>query len=568
MQITRRFTREGQDPFAGLNFVPRSSVIRNPNGSVVFEMKDVLVPEKWSQVAVDILRDHGNAIDAAIALAATIAVTNPDWAGPAGDSAWLIYIARTGEFHFLDGYSTCPARMNSDLIRRHFGLDDGRDARAFQEEPPERRHTGVITGMVPGTPAAWVELSKRFGQLPLGRLLDPAIAIAESGFPINRYLARALQEHEKKTTPFDSSRRVICTEAGRVLAEGETLRQIDLAWTLQQLAEYGHDGFYSGKVADAIVDYCRGRGGVITHDDLREYRAVWRRVVTGSYRGRGIVVSPPPTAGVHVIEALNILEGFDLSGLPYHGGQSLHLLIEALKFALADRRVMGGDPDFLAMDVVPLVDKGYAAELRKKLNPRRAARGGAGEFPGNATTHFAVVDDIGNMVSATQTVGASFGCGEVVAGTGMFMNDRSWWMSLGNGPNRVAPKHRANIGHAPTILLENGRPLATIGSPGGFGIVQYVVQVIVNLLDYGLDLQTAIEAPRFKLENLDGRVGIEKRVNEAARSALAAKGHEVFDFPQWTDRVGGVAGIFVDPVSGNLLGGYDPRRNAIAVGLG
>jgi len=178
-----------------------------------------------------------------------------------------------------------------------------------------------------------------------------------------------------------------------------------------------------------------------------------------------------------------------------------------------------------------------------------------------------VADGDGNLVCATQTIGSRFGCGEVIAGTGMVMNDRTWWMSLSDGPNQVVPGHRANIGHAPTVLLSNGRPFAALGSPGGFGIVQYVVQVIVNMIDYGLDLQSSIEAPRFKIEDLQGRVGIEKRVDRSVVQSLKTLGHGVFDHPEWTDRVGGIAAVYIDPHSGHMLGGYDPRRSSNAAGI-
>jgi gamma-glutamyltranspeptidase/glutathione hydrolase len=520
-----------------------------------------------SQAAVDVMRRGGNAVDAAIALAAVISVTSPDWAGPAGDSAWLVCDARSGSFHHLDGYSACASRTTPELIRQYFDLDPQRDARAFQEEPPERRHVGVVTAMVPGTPAAWVELVKRFGSLGLQELLDPAIQIAVSGFPVNRYLADALETHRSKLVPFESTRGMVGDGAGNMLGEGARLRQQDLAQTLRRLATHGHDGFYGGRTADLIVEHCARHGGVISHEDLKSYRAVWRDVIKGTYRGKEVVVTAPPTAGVHVLQTLNILDGFDLAALPYHGAASLHLLIEALKLALADRRAMGGDPDFFRMDVEKIAGRTYAGLLRARIDPDRALRGEPTEFTAGSTTHFAVVDAAGNMVNATQTIGARFGCGDVIAGTGMFMNDRTWWMALGGSPNTVAPGHRANIGHAPTMLADGGRPFAAMGSPGGFGIVQYVVQVIVNMLDYGLDIQSAIEAPRFKMESVDGRVGMEGRINAETKKALSAKGHEVFDFPHWTDRVGGVEGLFVDPVSGHMLGGYDPRRNSLAAGL-
>jgi len=520
-----------------------------------------------SQAAIDVLARGGNAVDAAVALAGVISVVSPDWAGPAGDSAWQIYEAGTGRYFHLDGYSMCAAATDADRIRHHFGLDPQRDPRAFEEEPPECRHTGVVTAMVPGSPAAWSEVLRRFGSRSFSELLDPAIRIAEDGFPVNRYLASAIQTWRRKLANFATTQRVVRDASGELLVEGSRLRQAELGQTLRLLAEKGHAGFYEGVTADRIVEHCRRHGGLITHDDLRAYKPVWREVIRGKYRGSDVMVTSPPTAGVHVLQALNILEGFELASLRYHGRESLHLLIEALKLALSDRRQMGGDPDHMPIDTAKLSSPEHAAWQRRRIDMRRASAGERIAFPAGSTTHFTVADGAGNVVNATQTIGASFGCGDVIEGTGLFMNDRTWWMSLRDGANKVMPGRRANIGHASTVLARDGRPFAALGSPGGFGIVQYVVQVVVNMVDYDLDIQSAIEAPRFKMESLDGRVGIESRIDADVRGQLKDMGHQVFDFPAWTDRVGGVEGLYLDAQSGHMLGGYDPRRNSLATGL-
>jgi gamma-glutamyltranspeptidase/glutathione hydrolase len=520
-----------------------------------------------THAAVQTLRSGGNAVDAAVALGLAISVTSHDWSGIAGDSAWLIYTAKTGEFHYLDGYSTCPESTTAALLREHFGLTGKTDAHAFQEEPAESRHCGVITSTVPGTPAAWHELSQRFGRLPFGQLCEPAIALAEDGFPINQYFSDSLAAAAQKLLPFESTRRIVCNANGSLLVAGDTLKQHDLASTLRQLAAHGRAGFYDGETARLLTEYCSMHGGQISSQDLARYRPVWRPVLRGSYRAFDVVVTSPPTAGVHVLQALNVLEGFDLAGFGYHTFQSLHVLIEALRLALCDRRMVGGDPDFLEMDVERLMDKQYASELRTRIRPDHVLEQSPGAFAGSSTTHFVVADSEGNLVCATQTIGSRFGCGEVIEGTGMFMNDRTWWMGLDEGPNVVAPGHRANIGHAPTILLSDGRPYVALGSPGGFGIVQYVVQVIVNMIDYGLDIQSAIEAPRFRIEDLKGTVGLEKRISKPVIQALAALGHGVLELPEWTDRVGGVEAVYLDHATSNMLGGYDPRRNSMAAAI-
>lgn len=520
-----------------------------------------------TDVAAQVLREGGNAVDAAIALGAAISVTSHDWSGIAGDSAWLIYLAGPRTYHFLDGYSVCPAGTTPQRLIERFGLDRRRDTTGLREEPPEQRHVGVVTAMVPGTPAAWCELAAQHGRLPFAQVLEPAIGLAEHGIVVNRYAADALERAAPKLQPFESSRAVFFSGNGELPCEGETLRQAELGETLRRLARNGRPEFYSGETARQIVDYCRRNGGTITLRDLAGYQTKWRPVVRGTYRGREIVVCGPPTAGPHVIQGLNLLEGYDLAASGYHTEQTLHRLIECLKLCLAERRSHGGDPDFQLMDLTETLSKEAAAVLRKSISGERAMRRGEHAVMGESTTHFVVADAEGNIVNATQTIGSAFGCGEVVSGTGMLMNDRTWWMALEEGPNIVAPGHRANIGHAPTIVAANGRPCLALGSPGGFGIVQYVIQTLVNVLDHGLDLQSAIEAPRFKIEDLAGRVAIERSLPERVRQALAAMGHKIEELPEWTDRVGGVEGIYLDQDSGNFLGGYDARRNSIASGI-
>lgn len=521
-----------------------------------------------TDAAVEILRASGNAVDAAIALGATLGVTSSNWAGIGGESAWLIYWAKTKEFFYCDGYSACPEAMNPDVLRRHFDLDPATNPAVFCEEPPDCRHTGIITAMTPGTPAAWFELSQRFGKLPFSSLFDRAIAIAEQGLPLNRYVAQSLRKFESKLMLFESSRKIFCKPKGVVFNEGDTLIQTDLAETYRRLAATGSEDFYKGETARRIVDYCQRHGGLITLNDLVSYRAAWRSPQRGSYRGAEVIVSGPPTSGIHVLQGLNILEGFSLSELGYHTADSLHVLIEATKLVLGDRRTSAGDPDFVEIDIDRLLDKAYAEQLRAKIRHRRAAPVAEISLTGDSTSHFVVMDSEGNIVSGTQTIGAAFGCCEVVDGTGIVMNDRTWWMTLNNGPNVVAPRRRANIGHAPTIVMTGGRPYLALGSPGGSGIVQFVLQTIVNVVDYGLNIQDAIEAPRFRVEDLEYRVRIENRIPPEVRKTLAAWGHTVLDFPAWTDRVGGMEGLCIDPRTKNILGGYDPRRNSVAVGIG
>lgn len=529
------------------------------------------VPES-SVVAADVLRRGGNAIDAAVALACSLAVTTPQWAGMAGDTAWLIYWAEDRTVHHLDGYSRCPGAMTPEFLKQYFQLDAVRDATAFIEEPPGYRDNGAAISMVPGSPAAWQLAWEKFGSRPFAGLLSGAIEQAERGFVINKYLANWLKTSEKKLARFPSSKKIFFRKRGRVEAvyeEGETLSQADLADTLRRYAAQGAAEFYAGETARLIVAQIERAGGVTTLADFANYRALWRKCCVGNYQNHGVVVTGPPTAGMHVVQVLNILErhaGFRKAA--YHSAESLHVLIQACRLALADRRNLVGDPDHIPLDVERIIGAEHATHCASMISDTKISPVTAGgNSKADQTTHYVVLDNVGNVVSGTQSIGMDFGCAEVAEGTGLCLNDRSWAMSLRSGPNQVHPSYRPNIGHAPTIVMRQGKPAFALGSPGGLGIMQYVVQTIVNLIDYGMSIQEAIEAPRFRVQDLAVDVGVESRIDSTVREQLVQLGHNVIVWPEWTNNVGGVEGFSVDPSSGNILGGYDPRRNSLAVGI-
>jgi gamma-glutamyltranspeptidase/glutathione hydrolase len=500
--------------------------------------------------ALEVMRAGGNAVDAAIATAATVAVASHNWAGVAGDSAWLIHWAETGETVHLDGYSKCPEELDPGDLAKRFGLNQSQAPEAFREEPEGIRDFGIATSMVPGTPAAWHLAWKRFGSQPMDRLLMPAIELAREGMPVSRYLAGSLNKCRDKLGRFPSTRRIFFGAGDKPLGEGEILVQGDLAATLERYARDPAREFADGQTAEAITDYAQADGAALTAKDLAAYQPHWRSAV-----------------GIHVLQALNILETFSLADLDYHAADTLHLLIEGIKLALADRRRHAGDPDNVSVDVTALVDKAYAAEQARIIQPAKAVPAApSGSSMASSTTHFVVCDESGNIVTATQSIGRDFGSGDVAEGTGLVMNDRTWWMSLADGPNVVAPNRRASIGHAPTIVFADDDPWISLGSPGGFGIVQFVVQAIVNVIDYGLDLQSAIEVPRFRIDDLELALSCESRIDARVLEVLRSYGHSVNRLPQWTDRVGGIEGVTRDPRTGNLLGGYDPRRNSFAAG--
>ena len=519
-----------------------------------------------TKAAIEILQEEGNAVDAAIALASTLSVTNQDLCGLGGDSAWLIYWSETEESFYLDGYSTVPSAMTPKLLEESFDLDYSKHSRAYKEEPPETRNIGLIVSMVPGTPKAWSDVSKRFGSLPLKKLLFRAVRLAEEGFPINNFLFNNLKNAQQKLIRFESSRRVFFKSDKHTLREGDTLVQTDLAKSLRLISK-GDDSFYEGSLAEEIMQYSQSHKGVYSYRDFTDYKAVWRPVISSTYRNYELVVTGPPTSGTHLIQEMNILDNFDMRSFGYHSPESLHIMIEATKLARVDRRKFAGDPDHTRIPVDELISKEYAVEKADQIklgtarcfNPKNESTTGG-------TTHFVVVDKFGNIVSSTQTLGGLFGCGEVIGGTGIVFNDRTWWMALKDSPNIVESGHRANIGHSPTLMLSAGRPLMALGSPGGDGIIQYIMQTLVNVIDYGFNIQDAIEAPRFKSTDLCYNVSIEERISQSTRKILETWGHNITILPAWTSAVGGVEGFHINLRTRNIMGGYDPRRNSLSAG--
>ena len=519
-----------------------------------------------------ILMAGGNAVDAAAAVGAALNVTQSDMNQIGGDTVMLIYWAETGEFTTIDAYSKVPSNPQlRDMLEALPGVKGNPEA--YKEEPranPRPRGDGVLVSMIPGTAAAWTRAVERFGTKPLSEILAPAIEYAEKGFPINAGFARSLKRNSEAMMKYPSSAKIYYP-GGKPLEEGDLLVQRDLGSTFRKIAEGGFDVFYKGEIAKAIVDYVQANGGVITKEDMANYDVAWRKPYRTDYRGYDVIATPPPTAGIHVLQQLNIVENYDLAKMGYHSADALHVLIEATKLAGADRRGMGGDPDFVDMPMTGLLSKPYAAkrkaliDMNKAMAPKYVA-GDALAYESEDTTHFVVIDKWGNMVSCTTTLGGGFGSKEIIDGTGIMLQDRTWWLALDPpSPNIVAPNRRANIGHSPIMMMKDGKPFMAIGSPGGDTIRQTVFQGIVNVIDFGLNIQQAIEAARFSANPLDNEVRIEPRISAEVLAELERRGHKLNRTAPWSGS-GNLEGFTIDPATGAILGGYDPRRNSIAIG--
>ena len=524
-----------------------------------------------------VLMKGGNAVDAAVAMGAALNVTWFNNCQLGGDTVMLIYWAETGKFVTMDAYSQVPANPElRNMLEALPGVQGNPEA--YREEPRTAtqetglrpRGDGVLVSMIPGTAAAWTRAMEKFGSLSLTDVLAPAIEYAEEGFPVNSGLVESLSAMEASLRKYPSTAEIFFP-GGKALEPGDVLVQKDLAATLRKIAARGFDAFYKGEIAEAIVDYVQENGGVITLDDMAGYDVIWREPYRADYRGYEVIAAPPPTAGIHVLQQLNIVEQFDLAAMGYHSADALHVMIEATKLAGADRRAMGGDPDFVDMPVTGLISKEYAATRKELIDMDRAIEpkfpeGDPLRYETEDTTHFVVVDEQGNMVSTTTTLGGWFGSKEVIAGTGLLLQDRTWWLALDlPSPNIVAPGRRGNIGHTPIMVLKDGKPFMAIGSPGGDTIRQTVFQGIVNVIDFGLNIQQAIEAARFAANPLENSVRIDSRIAADVLDALESRGHKLVRTDPWRGP-GTLEGFVIDLETGVIMGGYDPKGGSIAIG--
>ena len=423
---------------------------------------------------------------------------------------------------------------------------------------------GVRAVGVPGTLAAWCELLTRFGALDLETVTAPAIRHAARGFRVTGYLAECLVEAAPDLARFPASARVFLP-GGTPLRRGELLVQVDYAETLRTIAAGGPPVLYGGALGARVADYLAREGGLVTLTDLLRYRTVEREPVRGSYRGIEVAGCPPPTGGgIHLIQILNLLEEYDVAGLGFGTVDGIHLLAEALKIAFADRAAATGDPAFVDVPVTRLTSKDYAAVRRGEVDLAKAGAPGPAVAVGSAhTTHVTVADAEGNVVAATQTINSQFGSRAMVPGTGMLLNNTMALFDPHPGHAlSVAPGKRMTSSMAPTILLRDGRPWLALGLPGGVRIFASVLQAIVNVVDHGMSLQEAVEAPRMWTQGQE--LEVEAAVGDEVRQGLAARGHHVVPVAH----VAGGMGAIAFEGDGTLLGASCWRADGTPIGLG
>jgi gamma-glutamyltranspeptidase/glutathione hydrolase len=520
-----------------------------------------------ARIGVEILQQGGNAVDAAVATGFALAVTYPRAGNIGGGGYMVIHLAGRNIDTAIDYRETAPAATTHDIF-----LDDKGEA-----DPRKSRDSALAVG-VPGTVAGLALAHAKYGsgKFTLAQLIAPAIRLAREGFPIEDDVADSLPRSQSRLVRWPATEKIFFAD-GRPLAPGATLVQRDLADTLAAIARDGPRAFYEGETAEKIAAAVRAADGIMTADDLRQYQAVERAPVRGRYRGHDIVSMPPSSSGgIILIEILNILDGY--RDLAADDGRRLHLMVEAMKLAYADRAAFLGDPAGAEMPIARLTSKSYAAQLRARIDPDRARP--AREIPtsatlpreGDNTTHFSVVDHFGNAVSNTTTLNFSYGLGLVAEGTGVLLNNElddfaakpgvpNAFGLVGGEANAPGPGKRPLSSMTPTIVLKDGKPVLVTGSPGGSRIITAVLQVVVNVLDRKLPIAEAVAQPRLHEQWWPDEVMVEPGFSPDLIRALEARGHRVVATLPPTS----TNSILVTP--SGLVGAADNRsRGALAAG--
>jgi gamma-glutamyltranspeptidase len=505
-----------------------------------------------SLAGVEVLKSGGTVADAAVATNGVLAVTQPNYCGLGGDLFCLYYEAATRRVHFLNGAGRSGSRASLEALRR----------RGLNAVPM----IGAGSVSVPGVTGAWTMLLDRFGTRPLGALLAPAVHYARGGFPISDVVCQAIRERAKDVEDPEWHR--IFVPDGAFPSMGQTFRQPDLARVLEELGD-APDLFYRGRVARAISERLE-TDGFVTAADLAEHDGEWGEPLSTTYRGYTIHETQPPTQGLAALLTLNLLEGFDVASYPVHSAEHLHLLIEMSKLAYADRDRWVADPIHTALPLAALLDKHYAARRRAAFDPDKAQTYEWGDLDGG-TTGFVVADGRGDVLSVIQSIYKPFGSTVVPPGTGVVLHNRGGYFNTDpTHPNCFAPRKHPFHTLLACIVTRDDRPVAGLATMGGDGQAMFHTQVLTNLLDHGMEIQEAIERPRFVCGPLDpgdvrDRVRIEGRVAPVVREKLAQLGHHIVVVSDWFARMGHAQGVTLQ--DGMLRGGADPRGDGAAIGF-
>jgi gamma-glutamyltranspeptidase/glutathione hydrolase len=521
-----------------------------------------------SRVGAEILAAGGNAIDAAVATGFALAVTYPQAGNIGGGGFLLAHLAADQRTIAIDYRETAPQAATRDMF-----LD------AKGEVVEGRSSMSHLASGVPGTVAGLLLAHQRYGKLPRARVMAPAIALAEQGIPVSFSMSALLKgPWGKRLLANETARGYLYKPGGAAYEPGEILRQKDLAWTLRQISQHGVRGFYAGPVAEKLVAEMQRGGGLITHADLRAYRAVEREPVRGRFHDYEIISMPPPSSGgVHLVQMLNVLEGFPLQEMKHNSAAYLHVLTETMKRAYADRSKYLGDPDFVEVPIAGLTSRVYAKQIHQAIDLQRATPAAqiapVEELPRESTqtTHFSVMDREGNVVSNTYTLNYSFGNGVAVPGAGFFMNNEMDDFSakpgvpnafglVGEEANAVGPAKRPLSSMTPTLVMKDGKPWPVTGAPGGARIITVVLQLVHNTTVFEMNIADATAQPRAHHQWLPDELYLEPGISADTAALLVSMGHVLGD---GTALLGNSQSLMYR--DGSMLGASDTRRPGGAV---
>lgn len=522
-----------------------------------------------TEIGLDVLKKGGNAVDAAVSVGFALAVTMPRAGNIGGGGFMLIYLAREKKVVAIDYREKAPKAAYAEMFINGNGDVD-----------TELSRFSHLSAGVPGTVAGLALALERYGTLSLKEAIAPAIKLAEEGFIVSPDFAGDIRGAAKRLRKWPSSRKLFFKADGGFYEPGDRFVQKDLAKTLKGISKKGIRAFYEGDAADLMERQMKRYGGLITSADMKAYRPTVREAVHGNYRGYDIFsMSPPSSGGIHIIQLLNVLEGYDISSMGHNSAATIHLMVEAMKHAYADRSKYLGDPDFVGVPVAGLTDKGYAELIRGKINPAGAAASSTirpGRPPGYEsveTTHFSIVDGEGNAVSNTYTINFSFGSGIVVEGSGFLLNNEMDDFSskpgapdayglIGGAANAIEPEKRMLSSMSPTIVMKEGKPVIITGSPGGSRIITTTLQVIMNVIDHGMNIQEAVNAVRIHHQWLPDEIRTEEGLSRDTQGLLSVRGHAV----SVQATMGAASSILIDHDRGHIWGAADPRQNGLAAG--
>jgi len=517
-----------------------------------------------SEVGKDILAQGGTAVDASIATAFALSVTLPS-AGNIGGGGFLVFHAGDGETTTFNFREKAPLAATREMY-----LDENGEIKN------NSNHEGLLSVGVPGTVAGLYKAHQKLGKLEWSKLVQPAIEIAENGFPVSPHLVGFSKWVLENKDEYPSTAEIFLKEGEMAFESGDILIQKDLAETLKRIRDTGEEGFYKGKTANLIADFMKSNGGIITKKDLKVYQAEEMEPIKGTYRDYDIIgMAPPSSGGVAIVEMLNILENFELKQAGHNSAESLHFITEAMRRAYADRAQFIGDLNF--NEQVPLdklTSKEYAKKLIEEIQANKASKSDSANFnkahlayESPQTTHLSVIDSEGNAVSLTYTLEQSYGSKIVVKGAGFLLNNEMGDFNaipgytdskgrIGTKPNQIEPGKRMLSSMSPTIVAKNGKPVIVIGSPGGRTIINTVLQVILNMVDYDMNIAKAIESPRFHHQWLPDVAYFEEwGFSPDTQRIYKEMGHDY----KTRDSQGRAMGIYLDPETGIMEGAADSR---------